>query len=64
MPESKPSLAKIPPAIQRHGLAVLSVAIALGIDLILARYHFRGVEFPLLLVIQERNRATLNSWGR
>ncbi len=49
MPESKPSLANIPPAIQRHGLAVLSVAIALGIALLVQRYHFRGVEFPLFL---------------
>ena len=47
--ESKPSLANIPPAIQRHGLAVLSVAIALGMALLLQRYHFRGVEFPLFL---------------
>jgi len=45
----KASLAKIPSPIQRYGLAVLSVAIALGIALFLERYQFRGVEFPLFL---------------
>lgn len=49
MPVWKPSLAKIPAAIQRYGLAVLSVAIALGSALLLTRYQFRGVEFPLFL---------------
>jgi len=49
MPQGKPSPSKIPAAIQRHGLAVSSVAIALAITLLLQRYHFRGVEFPLFL---------------
>jgi signal transduction histidine kinase len=45
--------AKSPPAFQRaafgYALAVLSVAVALGVALLLERYDFRGVEFPLLL---------------
>ena len=45
----KPSLPKIPSPIQRYGLAGLSVALALGTALILQRYSFRGVEFPLFL---------------
>ncbi|MEY2584461.1 MAG: hypothetical protein QOD80_487 [Verrucomicrobiota bacterium] len=46
-------LAKSPPAFQRaafgYALAVLSVAVALGAALLMERYDFRGVEFPLLL---------------
>jgi PAS domain S-box-containing protein len=42
-------LARIPAALQRYGLASLSVAIALGAALLLGLYHFRGVEFPLFL---------------
>jgi signal transduction histidine kinase len=46
-------LATSPPAFQRaafgYALAVLSVAVALGVALLLERYDFRGVEFPLLL---------------
>ena len=49
MPQGKTSLPNIPSAIQRYGLAVLSVAIALGIAFLLVRYHFRDVEFPLFL---------------
>jgi len=49
MPQGKPPLPNISSPFQRHGLAVLSVAIALGIALLLERYHFRGVEFPLFL---------------
>jgi signal transduction histidine kinase len=45
--------AKSPPAFQRaafgYALAVFSVAIALGVALLMERYDFRGVEFPLLL---------------
>ena len=45
--------AKSPPAFQRaafgYALAVLSVAVALGVALLMERYDFRGVEFPLLL---------------
>jgi PAS domain S-box-containing protein len=49
MPQGKTSLPNVPSAIQRYGLAVLSVTIALGIAFLLARYHFRDVEFPLFL---------------
>jgi signal transduction histidine kinase len=42
-----------PPALQRaafgYALAVVSVALALGVALLMERYNFRGVEFPLLL---------------
>lgn len=41
---------KIPFALLRYGLAVLSVAIALGIGLLLASYHFQGVEFPVFVI--------------
>src|SRR6202453_5301844 len=35
--------------ILRYGLAAGSVALALGLALLLERYNFRGVEFPLFL---------------
>jgi signal transduction histidine kinase len=42
-----------PPVFQRaafgYALAVFSVAVALGVALLMERYDFRGVEFPLLL---------------
>jgi PAS domain S-box-containing protein len=41
---------KIQPMIQRYGLAVLSVAIALESGLFLASHNFQGVEFPLFLL--------------
>src|ERR1700716_1971337 len=37
------------PAIQSYGLAVLAVSVALGGALLLERYNFRGVEFPVFL---------------
>jgi hypothetical protein len=46
MPQGKPSISKVPAAVQRYGLAVLSVATALGAAFLLERYHFRDVEFP------------------
>jgi PAS domain S-box-containing protein len=49
MPQGKPPISKIPGAVQRYGLAVLSVASALGVALLLHRYHFNEVEFPLFL---------------
>jgi PAS domain S-box-containing protein len=49
MPQAKSSLQKVAGAIQRYGLAVLSVATALGVALLLERFHFRGIEFPLFL---------------
>ena len=39
----------LPPAILRYGLAVGSIAIALGPALVLQHYKFRDVEFPLFL---------------
>jgi PAS domain S-box-containing protein len=41
---------KIQPMIQRYGLALLSVGIALGSALFLASYNFQGVDFPLFLM--------------
>jgi len=38
------------PTIQRYGLAVLSVSIALGAALLLQRYNFRNVADPLFLL--------------
>jgi signal transduction histidine kinase len=38
-----------PSPVQRYGLAVVSVAVALGAALLLNRYHVRDVEFPLFL---------------
>ena len=49
MPRGKPLLPRIPVAVQRYGLAVLSVAIALGTALFLQLFSLRGVEFPLFL---------------
>jgi PAS domain S-box-containing protein len=49
MSQGKPSISKIPAAVQRYGLAVLSVATALGAALLLGHYHFIDVEFPLFL---------------
>jgi K+-sensing histidine kinase KdpD len=40
---------KVPPAVLRYGLAVGSVAIALGPALVLQHFKFRDVEFPLFL---------------
>ncbi len=50
MPRWKLSWPNIPSVIQRYGLAVLSVAIALGIGFLLERSHFHDVEFPLFLL--------------
>jgi PAS domain S-box-containing protein len=50
MPQWRPSLVKIPAAILRYGLAVLSVALALGAALVLAAYGFLGVAQPLFLL--------------
>jgi PAS domain S-box-containing protein len=41
---------RFPSVLQRYGLAVLSVAIALSIGLILYRYHIQGQEFPLFVL--------------
>jgi PAS domain S-box-containing protein len=49
MAHEKPTILKDLPPILQHGLAVGSVALALGLALLLQRYNFRGVEFPLFL---------------
>jgi PAS domain S-box-containing protein len=45
----KPSLLKDPSPILRYGLAVMSVAIAVGTALLSERHGFRSVELPLFL---------------
>ena len=50
MTQKKNLLSTIPTAVQRYGLAVLSVAIALGFSLFLAHYNFRGVQVPVFLM--------------
>ena len=49
MAQQKPSLLRDLPPIQRYGLAVVSVALALGSAILLERYNFSEVEFPLFL---------------
>jgi len=49
MVQRKPQLPKPFATVQRYGLAVLSVSVALGAALLLARFHFRDVEVPLFL---------------
>jgi hypothetical protein len=45
----KSVLSKIPPVMQRYGLAILLVAAALGIGLFLYNPKFEAVEFPIFL---------------
>jgi signal transduction histidine kinase len=45
----KPELPKPLPRIRRYALSVLSVFLALGVGLLLERFHLREVEVPLLL---------------
>jgi PAS domain S-box-containing protein len=47
--QSKPPLPKPLSRIQRYGLAVFAVSVALGATLLLERFHFRDVEVPLFL---------------
>jgi PAS domain S-box-containing protein len=47
--QCKPQLPKAHSTIRRYGLAVLSVSVALGWALFLARFQFRDVEVPLFL---------------
>jgi PAS domain S-box-containing protein len=49
MAQQKPTIRKDLPPILRYGLALGSVALMLGLALLLERYNFRGVEFPLFL---------------
>jgi hypothetical protein len=52
----KASLRGIASAIQRYGLAVLSVALALLPALLLEHYRFHSVELPLLLFGSSQSR--------
>ena len=49
MAQQRHTILKDLPPILRYGLAVGSVALAVGTALLLQRYNFRGVEFPLFL---------------
>ena len=49
MADAKSTIPKDLPPILRYSLAVASVAVVLGLALLLERYSFRGVEFPLFL---------------
>ena len=49
MAQQKHTILKDLPPILQYGLAVGSVALALGLALLLQRSNFRGVEFPLFL---------------
>jgi PAS domain S-box-containing protein len=49
MAQQKPTILKGLPPILSYGLAITSVALALGLALLLEHYNFRGVEFPLFL---------------
>jgi PAS domain S-box-containing protein len=49
MAKHKPAVPKATPAILRYGLAVGSVALGALAALLLDRYQFRGVEYPLFL---------------
>jgi PAS domain S-box-containing protein len=50
-------LPRIPPVLQRYGLAVTSVAIALGVGLFLSSHNVKDVEFPVFLIA-----ITLTVW--
>ena len=47
----KPELPEPLSVIQRYGLSVLGVSVALGVGLLLQRFHLRDVEVPLLLFV-------------
>jgi PAS domain S-box-containing protein len=57
MVQWKPQLPKPLSAIQRYGLAVLSVSVALAWALLMERFQFRGMEVPLFLFA-----AAITSW--
>src|SRR5215472_5204390 len=50
MTAGRPLFSKIPSVLWRYGLAVFSVATALGIGLFLESYRVQGVEFPVFLI--------------
>jgi PAS domain S-box-containing protein len=54
---AKPLLSSIPSVVQRYGLAIFSVAIALGIALFLDHLQFKSVEFPMFLLA-----ITVTAW--
>jgi hypothetical protein len=54
---AKSILSKIPLGLQRYGLAVSSVAVALGISRFLFHYKIEGIEFPIFLIA-----VTLTVW--
>src|SRR5215470_19708110 len=45
-----PSFLNIPSGVRRYGLAIGSVAIALGLALALSRYGIEEIEFPIFLI--------------
>jgi PAS domain S-box-containing protein len=49
MAQRKPTILKDLPPLLRYGIAVGSVALALGLTLLLERYNFRGAADPLFL---------------
>jgi PAS domain S-box-containing protein len=49
MAQQKPTIPKDLPPILRYSLAVVSVALMVGLALLLEHFGFRGVEFPLFL---------------
>jgi PAS domain S-box-containing protein len=57
MTQTKPLLPKMPLVVQRYGLAVSSVALALGIALFLSSHNMKNVEFPVFLIA-----ITLTVW--
>jgi len=50
MTRGNPWLPRIPLVVQRYGLAVSSVAIALGVGLFLSGQNIKDVEFPIFLI--------------
>jgi signal transduction histidine kinase len=50
MTQTKRYLPGVPLVVQQYGLAVLSVAVALGISLFLSNHKIENVEFPVFLI--------------
>lgn len=51
MTQAKPFLPKVPLVVQRYGLAVSSVAVALGLSFFLYDHKFQGIVFPFLIAV-------------
>src|ERR1700689_2042250 len=62
MAQQKPTIPKDLPPILRYGLAVGSVALALGLAVLRERSNFRGVEFPLFLFAIAVSRWDAGLW--